>query len=94
MKPIIKLYSDKKGEILKFLNKFYRRLIPSIENDLLWEKEYDNPIEIADMVGVLIGNNEDYKINIWISLGKGLFININDNNINDVIKYLYERYPY
>ena len=46
------------------------------------------------MVGVLIENNEDYKINIWISLDKGLFININDNNINDVIKYLYERYPY
>ena len=34
------------------------------------------------MVGVLIENNEDYKINIWISLDKGLFININDNNIN------------
>lgn len=93
MKAIIRLYSDKDGEIPSFLNHFFKNKIV-IENELLWQKEYENPIEMADMIGALIENQEDYKINMWISLDKDLFINITENNANEVIRYLYERYPY
>ena len=62
--------------------------------DLLWQKEYCNPIEIADIIGALIENQEDYNINMWISLDKDLFINITESNADEVIRYLYERYPY
>lgn len=61
---------------------------------MLWQKEFENPIEIADMIGVLMDNKEDYQINMWISLDKDLLINITPNNANEVIRYLYERYPY
>ena len=46
------------------------------------------------MIGVLIENYEDYKINMWISLDKDLLINITPNNADEIIRYLYERYPY
>lgn len=93
MKAIIKLYSDKAGEISSFLNHFFKSKI-AMEDELLWQKEYENPLEIADMIGALIENQEDYKINMWISLDKDLFINITENNADEVIRYLYERYPY
>lgn len=93
MKPIIKLYSDKSGEIHSFLNLFFKDTIV-IDDEFLWQKEYENPLEMADMIGALIENQEDYKINMWISLDKDVFINITKNNSNEIIRYLYERYPY
>lgn len=93
MSAVLKLYSNTRGEISSFLTHFYKNKI-TIENELLWKKEYENPIEIADMIGALIENQEDYKINMWISLDKDIFINITKNNADEVIRYLYERYPY
>lgn len=94
MNSIIRLYSNKDGEISSFLARFFKNKQITIENELLWQKEYENPLEMVDMMGALIENQEDYKINMWISLDQDLFINITKNSINDVIRYLYERYPY
>lgn len=93
MYTIVNLYSDKHGEISKFVNSFYGNN-SNFENDLKWEKKYDNPIEIADIIGTFIDNNDKYKINMWISLDEGTFINVTDYNADNIIKYLYERYPY
>lgn len=93
MFTIVNLYSDKKGEISKFLSDFYNKEI-SLENDLKWENKYDNSIEIADIVGTFIDNNDKYKINMWISLDEGTFINVTDDNADNIIRYLYERFPY
>lgn len=95
MKPVVKLYSSEQNEILNFLKHFDKNLVESLStNDLLWQKEYENPLEIADMIGALIENQEDYKINMWISLDKDLLINVTSQNADEVIRYLYERYPY
>ncbi len=92
MKSIVRLYSNENGEILKFLNKFNN--IIEIKNDLEWEKEFENPVEIADIIGAFIENNDNYKINMWISLDENLFINVTENNADEIIRYLYERYPW
>ena len=91
MNAIVKLYSTKSGEILKFLQHFSKD-ISSIDDDLLWQKNYENPIEIADIISALLEN--DYDINMWISLDKDVFINVTDHNADDIIRYLFERYPY
>ena len=93
MIAIVSLYSDKNGEINRFLSKFYNSSI-NIKNDLKWEKEFYNPVEIAEIVGAFIDNKEDFQANMWVSIDKGLFINITENNANMFIKYLYERFPY
>lgn len=94
MNAIIRLYSDENGEILSFLSRFFENKQITLENELVWQKEYENPLEMVDMMGALIENQEDFKINMWISLDQDLFINITKSSINDVIRYLYERYPY
>lgn len=93
MNTIVNIYSDKNGEISKFLSKFYRKNI-FLQNDLKWEKIFENPVEIADFIGTFVDNKDLYKINMWISLDEGAFINVTENNADKLIRYLYERYPY
>ena len=93
MSCLIHLNSNKKGEINKFLSKFYNTSF-EIENNLEWEKKYQNPIEIAEIIGTFIDNSDDFDIFMWISLDKDIFIFITENNADSIIRYLYERYPY
>lgn len=94
MDTIVNLYSDKPGEIPRFLSNFYNDNNLKLDNDLKWENRYSNSIEIVDIIGAFIDNKDNYKINMWISLDEGLFINVTENNSNEIIKYLYERFPY
>ncbi len=89
----VNLYSEKLGELNNFLSKFYNTNL-EIYNDLSWEKKYNNPIEMAEIIGVFLDNIDDYFINMWICLDKNVYINVNEKNGNDIIKYLYERFPW
>ena len=92
MNTVVSLYSENKKEISKFLKSFNNT---EIDNDILeWKKEFENPIEIADIIGVFIDNNENFKINMWVSLDAGFFLNVTEHNADQIIRYLYERYPY
>ncbi len=93
MSVTVNLYSNEKSEIKRFLSSFYDENI-NIDNDLKWEHCFENPIESVDIIGVFIDNNENFKINMWVSLDEGFFINITDFNADKIIRYLYERYPY
>lgn len=93
MSVIVSLYSKKENEITNFLNSFNNSL--KVENSTLeWKKEYKNPIEIADIIGVFVDNNDKYDINMWVSLDQGFFVNITNYNVDKIIRYLFERYPY
>lgn len=93
MKTFIKLYSNKIGEIKRFLNNFYEE--ENSDSSLLeWQQNFENPVEMANMIGVFIDNSDNYKINMWISLDEDILINVTKNNADDIIRYLYERFPY
>ena len=89
----VHLYSQKKDEINRFLSHFYNTNF-DLENSLNWEKKYTNPIELAEIVGTFIDNSDDYYLTMWICLDKNVFIRITSENANEIIKYLYERFPY
>lgn len=92
MKSIINLYSETPGEIKKFLALFYAKNI-ELKNDLFLEITYDNPIDMIELVSCFIDNKEKFKINLWISFDRGVFINVTDDNLENIIKYIYERFP-
>jgi len=93
MQATVNLYSNKKGELNDFLSRFYNTDL-EIYNNLKWEKKYANPLELAEIIGTFIDNLDDYDIIMWISLDKNVFISVSEDNANDIIRYLYERYPY
>ena len=88
------LIYKKKNEIKKFLENYYDKNIEIKNDDLEWKKEFDNPIEMAEIMGTFIDNSDKYEINMWISLDSGVLINVTEYNLDDIIRYLYERYPY
>lgn len=93
MNSVVSLYSMQNNEIKRFLDTFYEEDV-KLENNLEWKKNFENPIEITDIIGAFIDNNDKYKIAMWISLDEGVFINITDDNADKIIRYLFERYPY
>ncbi len=93
MSVSVNLYSKKNNEIYKFLNSYNKKLLHD-KNALEWSKEFKNPIEIADIIGVFIDNNDRFNINMWISMDENFFINVTNNNADKIIRYLFERYPY
>ena len=66
----------------------------NLENKNFWKKDYENPIEIIDISTAFIDNREKFKANMWISLDKDIYIAISESNIDSLVKYIYERFPY
>ena len=93
MDVIVRLYSTKRNEINKFLGNFFGNTNEYI-NLLEWEKKYQNPVEITEIIGTFIDNNDKYSINMWISLDQGVFLNVTNNNADQIIRYIYERFPW
>ena len=88
-KPTLNLYCKDQNELSTFLERFYNKKIEkSIENIT-----FDNPIEMIDLISAIIDSNDKYNISAWINLDEDIFIKISNSNLNDIIKYLYERYP-
>lgn len=94
MEAIIQLYSNIDHEIERFLKSFFANSNEKIENTLEWQKKYQNPLQLVDIIGTFIENNDQFKINMWVSIDKDIFINVTENNADQLIRYLYERYPW
>lgn len=92
MISFVNLNSSKKGEVNRFLSKFYNSNY-NIKEDY-WEKKFNNPVEIAELVGTYIDNIDNFELALWICLDEGIIVKVETNNANDIIKYLYERFPY
>jgi len=92
MKPTINFYSEKNGEIKKFLDLYYSKNL-FLENDLVYNQEFENPVDMIEIISCFIDNNHRFQINLWISLDNNVYICVTDNNIDNIIKYIYERYP-
>ena len=93
MQATVSLFSNKKGELNNFLSRFYNTNL-EIYNNLKWEKKYANPLELAEIIGTFVDKLDNYQISMWIPLDKNVFISVSEKNADDIIKYLYERYPY
>ena len=93
MKYTVQLYSTEKNQINEFLKEFFNQNF-ELEDSLKWQRSYDNPIELVEIIGSFIDNNDKFNINMWISIDEGILINITDDNADDLIRYLYERFPY
>ncbi len=90
----LKLYSTDSNEILDFLNSFYSNHM-NLNSSLYWEKDFSNPIDMADIIAAFIDNKPSFKnTSMWVSIDSGVFINIKEDNYNYFIQYLFERFPY
>lgn len=95
MQAVVRLYSVLSDEIKRFLVHFYGEGNFEIEDNLKeWQKDYPNPIEIVDIIGAYVENIDDFNLSMWVSLDDGVFIKVSEDNGDELIRYLYERFPY
>ena len=90
---LINLFSENTKELNIFLEKFYEKKI-NLKDSFSYEKKFENPIEMIEIISTLIDNNEKFNIGIWITLDSNIYINITELNLDKIIRYLFERYPY
>ena len=88
----INILSENKQNLQEFLKKFYNKDFEL--NELKFEKDFESPIDMIELLSTLVDNNEKYPFGIWISIDKDIFINISELNLDKIIRYLLERYPY
>ena len=93
MKTSVNLYSPQTGEIDRFLTSFYNKKV-QLPNDLKYNISFENPVEMADLIAAYAENNDKFQLNMWISLDKGVYINVTQYNADKLIRYIYERFPY
>jgi len=93
MKAKLILFSENSNEINNFLNKFYSNKSDHGASNS-WQKEFPNPVEITEFIAAFADNSNSFNLTMWISLDKDVFIKISPSNYNNIIKYLFERYPY
>ena len=48
---------------------------------------------MIELVSCFMDNKDKFKINLWISFDEGVFVNVTDNNLENIIKYIYARFP-
>ena len=88
----LNLFSENPENLNEFLNKFYNNNFNLKE--MKFEKTFENPIDMIDLISTIVDNSDKYNIGIWISIDKNIFINITELNLDKIIRYLFERYPY
>lgn len=88
------ILSEENTLINSFLQKFYNSSMPTSQQTTFWKKTFSNPLEIAELAAAYTDNSNFHKLNMWISLDKNIFIKISPSNVDIIIKYLFERYPY
>lgn len=89
----VKMYSKFNTEIERFLNLYFNEKF-DLDNKNFWKKEYETPIELIEISTTFVDNKEKFKANMWISLDKDVYISVSETNINQLVKYIYERFPY
>ncbi len=93
MEYSVKIYSKFDDEIENFLKLYFNEAI-TLEDKHFWKRNFETPVELIDICTTFIDNKEKFKANMWISLDKDVYIEISESNINQLVKYIYERFPY
>jgi len=65
----------------------------SVDSDTLeWTYTFRKPLDSVSMINAIIDNSDIYTFVPWISMDKDLFIKIEENNHNDLVKYIFDRF--
>lgn len=92
IKYSVNLFS-KNTDLQNFLHLFYNKNI-KLDDENFFEKFFQNPVDMIELISTIVDNSDKFNIGIWICIDKDIFINITNSNLDKVIKYFFERYPY
>lgn len=89
---IITLLSEKPSELNNFLNTYFDKEINVEEGAFMWSCIYQEPLASVSLISTLIDNSEKFKIDALISIEHLESIKVSEENIENLIRYMYFRY--
>ena len=109
MLAFVNINSKKNGEVNRFLSKFYNNNLKLKDNNWekkfsnpieiaeligVYIDNFEASQSYKPGRYTWRDNFEDYELSFWFSLDDGIIIKVDKTNANEIIKYLYERFPY
>lgn len=83
---MVTLLAQKPNELSRFLKSFYHKEIIHEEGAYSWSCYFESPKETLNLLSTLMDNQEDYQIELLLSLGKYAAIKVTSDNIEDIMK--------
>ena len=92
MSVMVNLKSTNEGILKNFLDSFFEK-DSQIDNDVIeWINTYKEPLQAIDMITAVIDNIEKYDIQLMICMDRDYFVDVDQNNVNNIIKFMLYRF--
>ena len=89
----ISLVSEQNNVINNFLTSFFDNKITADVDTYEWDYSLKNDLESIDLISCLMDNIDAYPaLNLWVSFDPNLFIKVKEDNYENLIKYIANRY--
>ena len=92
MEITLNLISQKKNSINNFLTKYFEKDMLTDENTAEWSYILKKPLDSINIISAVMDNSLDKNLDIWISFDPNIFIKIKQDNYNEIIRYILERF--
>ncbi|MBQ7668115.1 MAG: hypothetical protein IJS47_02185 [Clostridia bacterium] len=92
MSLTLNLVAEQENVLKNFLTKYFEKdmMVDNITYE--WSYTLENPLTATEIISAVMDNNLNNLITTWVSFDPNIFIKVKENNYNDVIKYILERY--
>jgi hypothetical protein len=88
----VSLITNKPNELNRFLSTYYNKEMGLEKTAFKWSCIYKKPLESVDLISTLVDNIEKFEIEVLICMDPTVSIRLSNSNINQIIKYMYNRY--
>lgn len=93
MALVVSLWSNREGEIKRFLSSFYGKNADIDSSAGQWIYSYNKPMDAIDIISAAVDNNDKYSISVCVQVDRYDLHHVNEDNHNDIIKgILYQYY--
>jgi hypothetical protein len=83
------LQSDRHGEIKRFLEMYYEKVVDIDDDVEKWIYTYAKPLEAVDIISVVVDNMDKFNINLCIQVDNKILHQVTADNHNDIIKGIF-----
>lgn len=86
---VVTLLAEKPCELNKFLSAYYCKDMNIEDGAFRWSCMFKRPLDSICILATLIDNIEDFKIEALVSINHYDNIKVSEDNINELVKFLY-----
>jgi len=92
MSITVNLISEKHNIINEFLTKYFEKDMQADSSTAEWSYILPNPLDAINIISAVMDNSLENDLTIWVSFDPNVFLKVKNDNYNDIIKYILERF--